>query len=687
MSLVKPASAGAFHPIVDVLRALSVVAVVAYHAGMPGIPGGYVGVDVFFVISGFLIIGQIVAEHGRGRFSYAGFWARRALRILPTYLLVIVASSLIALYVLVMPGEFREFGRQVAWSAGMVVNHLFLNEQGYFDTAATSKPLLHLWSLAVEEQFYLFAPLVLGLLCWLARPRFGRIGRGIAAAIVAAMFVVSLWLCVLYTGTDDDAKNYAFYLMPLRAWEFILGGAVPFLLPLLRRRSQMTLMQLMAVGFGLILAAIFGFGHETPFPSWNAILPALGAALVIASGLASPDMPLVRILAVRPVLWIGLVSYAWYLWHWPLMAFSRIYNFGELPLAWGIAMSMVSLLLAALSYSLIEKPVKEWRKRTGMKLGLKPIMAGMAACAIVVTMGHAIAAKMPAKARADIPKSMLPGKARNAGACRLHVIKSSATCLRKLHKQGRMRVGLLAGDSHARAAYNALDKLAARKDSSLVSQTQSGCIPLIGIHLVRATTGKVYPCHRGKERGMGYVIDGKIPVDYAILYSRWNNAAPWLDEEGHPGRQYRYIRDVGTGLSEPQDRIFRAALRRTLGRLRAGGVRRFLVIQATPEFDVDPSSCVIRSRKYGIPPDDRCSVSRRNVENRRVFSTRWLREAVQGQKDVRLIDPAPVFCDGIQCRGYDGDVVLYRDDDHVNDAGMRRIVERYRDDFDWVMGD
>src|SRR5690606_26125758 len=122
------------------------------------------------------------------------------------------------------------------------------------------------------------------------------------------------------------------------------------------------------------------------------------------------------------------------------------------------------------------------------------------------------------------------------------------------------------------------------------SQTQSGCIPLIGIHLVRATTGKVYPCHRGKERGMGYVIDGKIPVDYAILYSRWNNAAPWLDEEGHPGRQYRYIRDVGTGLSEPQDRIFRAALRRTLGRLRAGGVRRFLVIQATPEFDVDPSS-------------------------------------------------------------------------------------------------
>src|SRR5690606_15744056 len=188
MSPVKPASAGAFHPIVDVLRALSVVAVVAYHAGMPGIPGGYVGVDVFFVISGFLIIGQIVAEHGRGRFSYAGFWARRALRILPTYLLVIVASSLIALYVLVMPGEFREFGRQVAWSAGMVVNHLCLNEQGYFDAAAEAKPLLHLWSLAVEEQFYLGAPIVRAGLCWLAKPEARKARRVAAGVIVAAMF-------------------------------------------------------------------------------------------------------------------------------------------------------------------------------------------------------------------------------------------------------------------------------------------------------------------------------------------------------------------------------------------------------------------------------------------------------------------------------------------------------------------
>lgn len=682
---VNPSPKPSFYPIVDVLRALSVVAVVAYHAGVPGIPGGYVGVDVFFVISGFLIIGQIVSEHRRGSFSYAGFWARRALRILPTYLLVIVASSLMALYVLVMPDEFREFGRQVAWSAGMAVNHLFLNEQGYFDTAAVSKPLLHLWSLAVEEQFYLVAPLILGLLSLLAAPRFGNAGRRMVGGIVTLMFVTSLWLCIRYTGTED-AKNYAFYLMPLRAWEFILGGVIPFLVPWLLRWSPRALMVLMVAGFGLILGAIFGFDHGTAFPSWRAALPAVGATLVIASGLAAPDTALVRVMSVRWVMWIGLISYAWYLWHWPLMAFSRIYNFGELPLAWGIGMGVLSMMLAAFTYYAIEKPVKDWRKRTGLKKELKPIVGGVAACFAVVVMGQVMAMKLPERAQASIPKALLPGTAKNAGVCRLHVVESESACLRKLAKEDRARVGIVAGDSHARASYAALNSLARKRGSSLVSLTVPGCIPIIGVHLVRTTTGDVYDCHVAKERGLQYVFSGKVPIDYAILYARWNFATPWQREDGRRGTQYRFLRDFATGEAEPQDQIFQSALRDTIFKLQEAGAKRVLVISATPEFGGNISSCVIRARKYKQSSDERCSRDEAAVLNRRMFSSLWLRSAVQGMPDVRLVDPLPVFCDSNRCRGYDGVSVLYRDNNHINNAGMRKIVVRYQEDFDWVMG-
>src|SRR5690606_24374345 len=189
----------------------------------------------------------------------------------------------------------------------------------------------------------LVAPVLVGALCWLAF-RQVAFGRRLVTVIATAMFVVSLWLCVKFTDGDADAKNYSFYLMPLRAWEFIIGGAIPFLASRLKGFAPGVAGTLIGVGFVMILGAILGFDHARPFPSWRALLPAAGAALVIAGGLARPDLSFMRWVAARPILWIGLVSYAWYLWHWPLMAFARIYNFGELPLGWGIGMALLSLL-------------------------------------------------------------------------------------------------------------------------------------------------------------------------------------------------------------------------------------------------------------------------------------------------------------------------------------------------------
>lgn len=676
-----------FYPVVDVLRALSVLAVVLYHAGFPGISGGYIGVDVFFVISGFLIIGQIVAENRKGTFSYTGFWARRALRILPTYLLVIVASTLGAMYVLVMPDEFLEFGRQVAWSAAMVVNHLFLNEQGYFDAAAESKPLLHLWSLAVEEQFYLLAPIVLGGLCWLARPQAGRAGRMAAGGIVAVMFAVSFWLCVKYTGAGGDDKNYAFYLMPLRAWEFILGGIVPFLIPWIQRLSRPMATALMAVGFGLVLGAILGFSHDTPFPSWRALPPAVGAMLVIGCGLAHPRLVFERMLAVPLVLWIGLISYAWYLWHWPLMAFSRIYNFGELPLSWGVTMAALSMLLAGLSYRFIELPIKQWRTRRRAGTGARSIIVGAIACICVLCMGKGVSSVLTERAEESIAKTMLPRSGTNSKHCKLVGMTSAAACRSQLRKEDREKLGVVIGDSHARMAYREFAKYGRRNhDASTLTLLRLNCTPLRNVLVFERGGRRIFPCHEDKARAYGWLDRREFTPDYAVIYSRWNAYTPWKTKVAGDGGQRRELGYPGEErAAKDQRQIFIDKMRETIASLRAAGVRRILIIGPTPEFFRDVWSCSIRADHYGKDRDAYCSVPLERVMARREFSFDWLQESIRGERNIRLIDPMPVFCDDMTCRGADGDTVLYRDNNHIVDAGMRKIIEFYKDDFDWLM--
>ena len=218
-----------YRPYIDGLRAVAVLSVALYHAGVPWLPGGFVGVDVFFVISGFLIINQIMSSKASNRFSFSEFWSRRALRILPPYLLVILTCSLVAPFVLVMPSEYQEFSQEAGYSSIMVVNHFFLSQQGYFDVGADTKVLLHLWSLAVEEQFYIFAPLIITALWYLGRRSF--------ASACAVLFSISFLGCAYWTGLAGD-KNYAFFLMPLRAWEFIAGGAVVAAVPLLSRSPK-----------------------------------------------------------------------------------------------------------------------------------------------------------------------------------------------------------------------------------------------------------------------------------------------------------------------------------------------------------------------------------------------------------------------------------------------------------------
>lgn len=407
---------GGYLAAVDGLRAVAILSVVAYHFRPDVLSGGFVGVDVFFVISGFLIIGQVVRDLRNGSFAFAEFWSRRALRILPPYLIVIVACLAIAPFVLVVPEEFRAFSREVGWSAVFAINHLFLDQQDYFDAAASTKPLLHLWSLAVEEQFYIAAPLI-AYGTW-------KLPRRAAVAIVGVLFVASLVACIHFTSGD---KNYAFYVMPLRAWEFIAGGIVAVMLPYLTRLPRLAFEAIGMIGLIAVAAAAATFSSEHLFPAHRAALPVFGAAAVILAVVAKPSVAVARVLSLPLMVGIGLISYAWYLWHWPLLTFARIHNFGSEGGALDAAMVGLSLVLAVATRFALEKPILMWRRRRG-NLSWRPTLVGVMSCLVVAGAGQHGMIRLGERAALAMPERPDAARTGNLGRCDFRLVSDIDAC-------------------------------------------------------------------------------------------------------------------------------------------------------------------------------------------------------------------------------------------------------------------
>lgn len=669
-----------YKPFVDGLRAVSIVAVVAYHARLPGVTGGFVGVDIFFVISGYLIINQIVAGLRAGRFSFAGFWARRVLRILPPYLLVIAAALAIAPFVFVAPREYTELGHEALRSAFMIVNNHFYGQQGYFDTAAETKPLLHLWSLAVEEQFYLAAPLLLfGL--WAAARRFPGASRALWTTAIATLLLASFVLCV--TGTTRD-QNPAFYLTPYRAWEFILGGLVPFAVPAVRRLPPAAAELAGIAGAALILAAIFSLGRGTPYPSYFAALPVVGACLVILAGLVRPEVAVARALAVPPMVWIGLVSYAWYLWHWPLLTFVRIHNFGESLPAWDWPAIALSLVLAAATHHLLEVPIRRWRERRGkVVLGWKTVGAGAGAAVAVALVGLAYSDRVAPTIERQAPE-LWADLADVDDACALvDPTRLTRECRARLADRP---IGLLVGNSHARMLYTTLLASAEQAGTVLVSLVTPGCKPYFPIDAVKSA-GLRDACNTRFAAGLATLSrELPQPPDYAVVSARWNAG---LNEERIAARLTEDA-FAAAGLPWPAPEgirlIMAAGLGTTLARIEAMGTRRILLIGPVPELRFVAPDCVVRVDARGLDRD-RCAVARGPVEARRRTTIATLRFLAEAFPNIRFIDPIDVFCDKALCRPFDDAGVLYVDDDHLSPRGARKIEAAFPEAFAWALGE
>lgn len=665
------ASSG-YKPFIDGLRALSILAVVAYHAGIAQVSGGFVGVDIFFVISGFLIVTHILGSIQSGGFSFGEFWARRALRILPPYLLVIVACSAVAPLILVLPKELTEFGSQVAYSAGMIGNHYFLSQQGYFDGLADTKPLLHLWSLGVEEQFYLVAPILIYALYLLTKGRPNTSARAISFFVVALIFSLSLYGCITLSGAGAG-KNYSFFLMPLRAWEFIAGGAIAFAVPYAQKVNRLFLEILAVAGLAVLAYAALTFTGKSPYPAGKAFMPVLGAVLILLCGVANPRVTVARMLALRPLVLVGLVSYAWYLWHWPLLTFGRIYNFGERVFWFDMSMVAVSFLLACATYLFIDKKILAWRKTLKSGASWRHTLAALALCVPVGAVGVYISQSMSPRVARSFTEAQIPKPPSRAGQCDLHSADGPSKCLAAAAGK---EIGLLIGDSHADAAYRGIAVHAGLNNSALATLSSGGCAAIFNARILNPDLGMRERCEVGRRNAMSMVND--LHPKFAILFSSWSI----YSGRGH----YALGEEGGNAPFADTQAAFVSKVKETVDDLQARGVERILIVGPVPLFKASAPNCVLRSSHYGINPDVHCSVTRKSVEDSRNNVVAWLSQAVQGRPGIEFVDPINKFCDGVLCRSYGEEGVLYTDTNHISDAGLERIYQGNRSAFDWVLG-
>lgn len=454
-------SSSKYRPDIDGLRALAILPVLLFHGGMPGFSGGFTGVDVFFVISGYLITGIIAGEIDDNRFSIVGFYERRARRIMPA-LTVVVVAVLIGTTLLYLPDDFISVPRSAIAAMLFTSNVSFFFETGYFQGGAETKPLLNTWSLGIEEQFYIGFPILLLLIAHHA-PRW-------RTAAVAAIALASFALAVL---TQDDGSGFAFYLLPPRAWELFVGallalGAIPVVEARPRREA------IAFAGLAAIVFAVTVYDRHIIFPGVTALVPVLGAAALLH---CAPGTLVGRLLAARPMVAIGLISYSLYLWHWPLFVFVEYASDARLAGWTSIAAILVSLAIAGLSWRYIELPFR----RPG-RIGSRAIFAGSG-----IAIG-AVCAISAAMILADGWPSRFSPEVQRIAAARHDVSPVRDRC-HDSAERGRppCRLGakvpasaLLWGDSHGVEFAFILSGIAAREGRSLIQRTQSRCPPVLG---------------------------------------------------------------------------------------------------------------------------------------------------------------------------------------------------------------
>ncbi len=502
-----------YRPDIDGLRAVAVLLVLAYHVGIYRLRGGFVGVDVFFVISGYLISSIILSDLDSSRFSIVSFYERRVRRIFPALFVMLFVTAVLA-YKFFLPSEFVDFGKSLLASTFSFSNLYFLHQSGYFDAPAAMKPLLHTWSLAVEEQFYVFLPLFL-----LGTRKFFPSKQRLIIIFVA---ILSFSVSAVGAFRNHDAT---FYLAHTRAWELLLGTLLAMdFFPAITGTVWRNVVSLCGATF-ILLAGLL-FNSATPFPGAAALLPCVGAALIIAAGKSGKTV-VGQVLSSRPVVFVGMISYSLYLWHWPLIVFQGADGLliqGLSPKLTKLVVIAASFVLGTLSWRFVEQPFRA--RRFGIsRANIFRLASAAAIVLLIVGIGILATNGFPSRYPEDAVKvaSFLENTDAKTdvqyrvGACFLtskDTFKDfkPSVCLQE---SSRMRNDLLIGDSHAAQLWFGLSSVFT--DVNLMQATASGCKPTLD------QSGSVEPkCSQLME----YIFSDYLKthhVDTLIIAARWDS--------------------------------------------------------------------------------------------------------------------------------------------------------------------
>jgi peptidoglycan/LPS O-acetylase OafA/YrhL len=636
---------------IDGLRAVAVIPVILFHAGFEYFSGGFVGVDIFFVISGYLITTIILSEKEQGTFSLVNFYERRARRILPPLFLVMLVSLPFA-WLWLMPVDMQDFSQSLIAVSTFTSNILFWQEEGYWGTANELKPLLHTWSLSVEEQFYLFFPLFL-MLMWRFRKRwiFSSL-----IAIAAGSLVVAQW------GAHNN-PTASFFLLLTRGWELAIGAGIAFYFvyrkptphPILSHKAVAEVLGML--GLLMIGYAISTFDETVPFPSFYALAPTLGAGLIIL--FASPGTFVGRLLGARLPVGIGLVSYSAYLWHQPLFAFARHTSLTEPSEQTFAALAILSFPLAYLSWRYVERPFRQ-KDKVSRKTIFTFAATGSLAFILIGVAGHMTGGFLQRSIQSAATPQSLEAKLRvNYGlspACK-EVLPVSSDC----RTSDKPEI-LIWGDSFARHLTQGI--MASNPDAKIIQMTKSGCGPLFDLapfseHERTISSAKRCLAFTGQVREWLKTND---TVEYVVVSSPFSQ---YLLED-------RVLLLRSGELVEADMELAVREFKKTLDELQAMGVTP-IVFSPPPSNGIDLGRCLARAEWFGKDLGQ-CNFHIDEMSQHRLEVYRFLEAIKKHHRVIRLDD---LMCNSDLCKAHLGETFLYRDSGHLSLEGSAALGKRY----------
>ena len=634
---------------IDGLRALAVLPVILFHAGFTAFSGGFVGVDIFFVISGYLITTIIVAEMEQGSFSLLKFYERRARRILPALFFVMLCALPFAWFWM-LPQDLRRFSASLVAVPVFASNVLFYLTSGYFDTASELKPLLHTWSLAVEEQYYVLFPLFL-MLTWKSGKRW----------IIALLSVVAVVSVVAAQWGSTTQQAFTFYLLPTRGFEILIGALISLCISYksdLASVNRSVSQSVSILGLTMILYAIFAFDKRTPSPSLYTLMPTIGAGLILVF---ANDKTLVgRLLGSTAFVGIGLISYSSYLWHQPLFAFAKLRTLDDLTTQSLVLLSLMSLALGYISWRYVENPFRD-RKLTktktivswGSMMTILFLMIGL-----VGYLKKGFVSRVPERIRYLVENPQEPF-ANDLCLEKYPQLKKFDACL--LSKDYPPEV-LILGDSHSQHYYKSLSSALGKK--SVMNLASWSCLPFSSDNHTSKNN-----CEANIDAAIRFVVEANS-IKVVYLAGHWS----YLSSGGFgiENQNYRLPGPLTKGQAESYIR----AGAKVLDALTKSG-KQILFIKDIPDLDFGVQSCFDMSPYKNNSIRKNCHMAFSSYLNRYKEYDLLISTLTNRYPSMDIYSPTSLFCSSSAdaCYATENNRPLYFDSDHLTLRGSDLVVQ------------